>query len=145
MDRLTCSQCGKEIFSRPCPHCGSNDAHINVRIVDAVGMNDDLAVTIVKGSSELTIEKDGIIYPASFHPGVYSSEIVTASLDNPSLSQATPLYVRAQLIQNINNLERFVGEHPTEETTEHSFTLNLGIIKYQYKRGTKKKPGKDEQ
>ena len=69
MDRLTCLGCGKEISSKPCPHCGSNNVHIDSQINDAVGVKDDLAVTIVKGPSQLTIEKDGTPHPFNF-PGV---------------------------------------------------------------------------
>jgi len=137
MDRLTCLRSGKEISSKPCPHCGSNDVHIDSQINDTVGVKDDFAITIVKEPSQLTIEKDGTSHPFIFPAGLRSKEIVTASLLDPSLNQATPPYVQVQLVQNISSLERFVEEHPTEQTKGHSFTINLGFIKYQYKRGSK--------
>ena len=139
MVTMTCIQCGTPITSTPCPHCGGDVVTHAVKVCDHVDVSDNLHSVIISGSSEITIHKDNEEYTYPFDPGTSSGEIVTASLMHSDLSGVTPTYIKNQLIENINSIERVATEPSAQYQTthEHSFELNLGIFKYTYKRTTK--------
>jgi len=98
-----------------------------------------LGDTIIKASSEVTIEKGREVLKYSFPSGSSSTEIVNASLEKANLSGVTPVYVREQIVNNINYIERYANEHKKVEIeVEHSFGINIGIFKYNFKRTIKK-------
>ncbi len=139
MDTTTCDQCGKLITSKPCPYCGGKTVTHEVNVADGIKISDKVGTVVISGSSEVTIEKGEEAHTYSFGSGTTSGDIVTASLSQASLCGATPDYIKDQLVQDINNIERVI-EEPTkqhETTQEHSFELNLGIFKYKFKRITK--------
>jgi hypothetical protein len=100
-------------------------------------MNNEAKWVLIKGSSEVSIEKDGKVYRQPFDSGIISGEIVDKSLSKHGLSGSTPQYIQSQIINNINTVERYVDENPTIER-EHSFEFNLKIFKYRYTRKTTK-------
>ena len=51
MDKMICSQCGKEITLKPCPHCGSDTVKYDVNIADDVNVDDSLNSVMVSGAS----------------------------------------------------------------------------------------------
>ena len=135
MDKMTCSNCGKEIKEKPCPDCGSDKVSIDAHIEVGFKVGAELRGEVVKGSSEVAIEKEGETQKIPFYPGVSSDHIVNASLDSGGVSGVTPQYVKNQLIYNIDSIEKYANDTQFSETIdEHSFEINLGIFKYKYKR-----------
>lgn len=141
MKTMTCNQCRKLITSRPCPYCGGEAVTHEVNVVDGIKSSDDLHGIVVHEPSEVTIQKGKEINTYPFGPGTISGDIVTHSLNQAGLCGTTPDYIKQQLIQDIDNIERVVVETDKQQeiTHEHSFELNLGIFKYKYKRIAKKK------
>ncbi len=141
MSAMTCNRCGKLITSSLCPHCGGEAIiHKKVNIVDSMKGSDEVNVNVVSEPSEVTIQKGKEINTYPFGPGTISGDIVTYSLNQAGLCGTTPDYIKQQLIQDIDNIERVVAETDKQQeiTHEHSFELNLGIFKYKYKRIAKK-------
>jgi hypothetical protein len=139
MDTTTCDQCGKLITSKPCPYCGGKTVTHEVNVSDGIKFSDKVGGVVISGPSEVTIKKGKEAHTYSFAPGTLSDQIVRYSLSQATLCGTTPDYIKDQLVQDINNIERVI-EEPTEQhetTQEHSFELNLGIFKYTYKRTTK--------
>lgn len=93
----------------------------------------DADFEVVDASSEVTIESvEGAYQTTVFEPGMVSGEIVTASLASMNLNGETPAYIQTQIVNNINNLEKYSKEEKVSH--EHSFEINLGIFKYKYTR-----------
>ncbi len=139
MDTTTCDQCGNLITSKPCPYCGGKTVTHKVNVADGIKFSDKVGGVVISGSSEVAIKKGKETHTYSFGPGTTSGDIVMDSLSQAGLCGTTPDYIKDQLVQDINNIERVI-EEPTkqhETTQEHSFELNLAIFKYTYKRTTK--------
>ena len=136
---MRCSNCGKEITEKPCQYCGSEDANITLNLHDTIILSDVANLELITYPAEVTIEKKDETRTFTFPAGSSSKEIVNASLEKANLSGVTPTYIREQIVYNINKLERYVSEHQKEEIEdEHSFSINLGIFKYNFKRKIKK-------
>jgi hypothetical protein len=139
MSKMTCVQCGKEIFSKPCPYCGSPNVKREPSVGGMLSLSGVGETTIVRGSSETFVERGGDVKRFKFDPGVNSGEIVNASLDAMGLRDVLPSYMRRQIVDNINGLEKYAQEsRPTETTEEYSIEINFGVVKFGYKR-TKKR------
>jgi hypothetical protein len=107
MDNMTCLECEKIIYSKPCPYCGCEKVIYAVFIEEKIGFSSNLTAVVVKGSSEVTIEKDDQIVTKRFDPGVSSGTIVDDSLSVFSLQDFTPPYVRDQITYNIDKIEQY--------------------------------------
>jgi hypothetical protein len=73
---MRCSQCGKDITSKPCPYCGNKHVNIEVQVSDGITVSDEIKGIVIKGSSEATIEKGGKVHKYPFGPGVRSDQIL---------------------------------------------------------------------
>ncbi|MFX0090796.1 MAG: hypothetical protein ACFFBD_03450 [Candidatus Hodarchaeota archaeon] len=112
---------------------------MEISVSEKIGVSDWVDAEIVKGSSEVTIEKEDQVVTKRFDPGVSSGTIVDDSLSVFSL-QDFPPYVRDQIKYNIEKIEQYDNEHQDEKVTdEYSFGANFGIIKFGYKRTIEKK------
>jgi hypothetical protein len=134
MNESRCSECNKIIYKIPCPYCGSVESHLEVSVFEKMVVRNSVDAEIVRGSSEVTIEKGDQVVTKRFNEGVSSGTIIDDSLSVFSL-QDVPQYVRDQITYNINRIEQYTKENPPDKVThEHSFELNLKIFKYKYKR-----------
>lgn len=135
---MICTKCGKEIATKPCPYCGSENDTLNIFSVDDITVDDDIKPVVIGGSSEAIVERGKDVQTFRFDPGVSSGEIVNASLHSSQLGELPFRAVRNQITYNINRIETYAESSPTGDIThEHSFELNLGFFKYKYKRTTK--------
>jgi hypothetical protein len=135
---MKCQQCAREIITDICPHCGGRAEALEIQVGDDMTVIDVVPGVVVKGASEVSIEKDGKVQTFKFDPDVRSGDIVNASLARADLSDVTPQYVQNQIVTNINTIEKYSDDDPTLET-EHSFEFNLKVFKYRY-RTKKMKP-----
>lgn len=139
MDEMRCSKCSKIIYLKPCPYCGCENVIYEHSIRGQIDFSGDLQGVVVRGSSEVTIEKEDQVVTKRFDPGVSSGTIIDDSLSVFSL-QDVPQYVRDQIKYNIEKIEQYDNEHQNEKITdEYSFGANFGIIKFGYKRTIEKK------
>lgn len=136
---MKCNQCGRIITTRPCLHCGANSVTFEETVSDGIRIGDSVDAVIVSGVSTSFVQGAGRVKTINFDPGVSSAQIVTSSLDNVGLADTIPRDVQNQLVYNINSIESYVGNPPAGETTEeYSFEVNLGIVKFGWKRSIKK-------
>ena len=139
MNLMKCLNCGKEITKKPCQYCGSDKADITIKVHDFIIPTEVTKANVVNASSEVTIESQGKVQKFPFVSGVSSDFIASTSLYGGNLSGVTPTYLQQQIINNINNIEKYVSESKQDQVfDEHSFEINLGVFKYKYKRSTKK-------
>lgn len=132
---MNCKQCGKEITSRPCPYCGSQNVIIYPEVEEHLNLIDNIAAVVIGASSEAIIETEGQTKTFKFEPGAMSGEIADASLHNVEIDGIDTPIIREQVIYNINKLEGFAQNQPSKQIThEHSFQINFGFFKYGYKR-----------
>ena len=44
---MRCSQCGKDITSKPCPYCGNKHVNIEVQVSDGITVSDEIKGIVI--------------------------------------------------------------------------------------------------
>ena len=135
MDENKCANCDKIIYKLPCPYCGNEKSYIEGSTFENMGISVSIDAVLIKGNSEVTIEKDNKIVAHKKYKDVSNVFIADDSLAEFNSKTVTPQYIRDQIVYNISKIEQYSNENPPEKVIhEHSFELNLKIFKYIYKK-----------
>lgn len=138
---MHCNRCGQNIEGFPCPNCGSESNTTTIPASGPIETNISFFDKI-RAPSSVHIESMDKKLSLDFPAGSTSAQIVTSSLSQIGIEKQTPKYISEQLISNIRGIEKWsVASSATDINTgvedKHSFTINLGFIKYTYTRKIK--------
>jgi hypothetical protein len=135
---MKCQQCGREITSDICPHCGGKAEPFKVKVGGTIGLKG-----VTGWSSEVTVEKEGMTRTTGFTSKATSNEIVSTTLPLDWIDPKGELVdfqkIKGTVAQNIELMEELAKQPRSSKVTdEHSFELNFGLFKYKFKRKTEK-------
>ena len=135
MNTKLCSRCRQQVESQPCPYCGSANVIVAEDVTDGFTLGTHHGGMVITAPSNARIECKGITRDLSFDANITSTAIINACLSH--VSATLPSQTRQLLIHNVNVTEIASQQNPMSETATHSFTLDLSVFKFSFKRMAK--------